>query len=168
MKCITYLALVALSAFTLSAHAETLNIPSAVGHYGSDCEETDRGGIASFGETTCIIDVELPVPVGKTVQQITVFYGSDPGTPFFFAAIRAKTFTDGADDNTSGSVLGSWYSTNALPAGNMAGVKLMAESGSIPYVAYGDAFPILQNRAYFLRIAVEREAQFFGARVLYQ
>jgi len=168
MKHTASLVLATLSVFVTCAGAETLNIPSTVGHYGNECTRTDHGGITSTGETMCFIDMELPVPVGKTVKQITVFYGNGPGLPFFFAAIRAKTLTNGPDNNPNGSVLGSWSSASPLPAGDMAGVKLMDETGSIPYVVYPDAFTISQDRAYSLQIAVEDVSQFFGARILYQ
>lgn len=169
-KLLNGLLLMAASAFACAAHAEVLNLSYAAGHYGSDCAQGPQGSsVVRSSMTPCEVETVLPVPAGKTIKQVTVYYGTVFAASDITAQLRYKEFKSGDDNaNQGGADIATWWSGTDVLYSDMASKNLLAQTGVPPLVTYPDAFVVAADRSYTVRVTLELQSEYFGLRVLYQ
>ena len=156
-----------------SACGAVLNLSyEAAYRYGDSCNYSEQGGVRSRLEAPmgyCWLSLALPIEAGRTIKQITVFYGTDGAGPSSIAAyigykeLRAASF----NDSFNYVPLAQWESTDNVADESVASANLMAQNGVPPLVSYPEAFVVLANRAYHVRVTLAQSSEFFGLKVLY-
>jgi len=161
-------------AMSMSASAtETMNLPFEHGliyGYGTTCGLSPQGGLSALNNGTCVIEVPVSLATGRTLKQVTVFYGRNGS-----GAVPQVSVSLGFKDLYAASLNDSFANAALFPAtltanitdAAMASANLMAQSGFPPNYTYPDAFVIESNRAYFVRAILVGTGEFFGARVAY-
>ena len=172
MKTLMRTAFAAALAFAAHAHPAAMNLTfSAAYRYGASCTYTLHGGARNQGGTPsfCWLEIPLPIEAGRTLKQITVFHGTDgAGLSSIDAYLAYKELRPSQVADASGwNHLADWSSTSAIAGGAMSSGELMTEIGSPPLVSYPDAFTLAPDRAYYVRVTIGQQAEFFGLRVLY-
>lgn len=155
-----------------AATAATMNIPYSSGHAQGACEDTRQGGVMlDHGPDRhggrCWVDVPLPIDAGRRIDQISAFYGSEGPRSMFVAYLGYKDLR-AARVNTlfEGTELFRFEDLKSVPREGMASGNLMRSSTM--GVIYPDAFDMDANYAYFVRVMLIDDAEFFGVRVTYE
>jgi hypothetical protein len=151
---------------------ETLNLPYSAGVIQTiqdTCGISPQGGLIAVFGGTCYVDVPVALSSSRTIKQITTYYGSvGAGSSYIQAWLGFKDLRAAASNNAFESVQAFyWSSTNTVADAAMAGQNLMAQSGIYPYITYPDAFAVDSTRAYFVRVVITAQSEFFGVRVTY-
>jgi hypothetical protein len=160
-------ATLALGAYAaIPAHAEVLNIPASAAIYtgspGSECGTYVGIGIAT--SSICDFEIPLTVPVGHTIQQVSVVHGTDNNIFLPPPVISASLSTlDFATPFVGGQF--SWSSFDYLPNGVFQVTRLMAQT---KFGAYPNAFLVQPNTMYEVVLHIEGTAFATGLQVTYQ
>ena len=154
-----------------TAMAGTMNIPYTAGYAREACSDTRQGGImldhTPGASRRCWVDVPLPIDAGHRLQQVTAFYGSEGPRSMVVAYLGYKDLR-AARTNTlfEGTELFRFEDFKNVARDGMASGNLMSESAT--GVIYPDAFELDANYAYFVRVMLIEDAEFFGLRVTYE
>lgn len=153
-----------------TAMAATMNIPYTAGQSRQACEDTRGGGVMldhGAPGARCWIDIPLPIDAGHRIEQVTAFYGSEGPRSMFVAYLGYKDLRAARINALfEGTELFRYEDFSSVPRDGMASGKLMAES---PVgVIYPDAFEMDADYAYFVRVMLIQDAEFFGVRVTYE
>jgi hypothetical protein len=149
-----------------SAHAEVVNIPWTAAMQTSaspsDCFPQFPTGYGSWANE-CYLAIPISVPVGHTIQQITVYHGTEntmpPGQPFFEAYLNVDTLTPSWNEVTKFQ----WNSSSAVPDGTIEKHSLMTQFGKV----YVDQFPVAPSTTYNLSIALHNGAYISAVEITY-
>jgi len=173
-KFLSSLFLAASAAMTASAHGAVLNLPyEAAYRYGDSCnyslQEGARNILGGPDGGFCWLAIALPIEAGRTIKQITIFHGTEGNGPSWIRGFLGYKDLRGLPVNNSfvSAPLAEWESTADIADAGMAAGNLMAQFGVPPLVSYPDAFVVSSNRAYFVRVTISQQSEFFGLRVLY-
>ena len=155
-----------------TAMAATMNIPYTAGASREACRDTPQGGIMLDPRLTqpikaCWVDVPLPIDAGHRLDQVSVFYGSNGPRSKFSAYLGYKDLRAARINSMfEGTRLFDFDDNKNVSRDGMAEGKLMAQSQA--GVIYPDAFEMDANYAYFVRVMVSDDGEFFGIRATYE
>jgi hypothetical protein len=159
--------------FTGSAvMAATLNIPYSAGYVRAECADSKQGGVRleinpSQPNESCWVDVPVALDAGRTIEQVSIFYGNDGAHADLHAYVGFKDLRAGAiNDSFEGVELFQYASTTNAPQNGMAAGNLMSQAQT--GVTYPDAFEMDPNYSYFVRVMLRKDSEFFGVRVTYR
>jgi len=110
----------------------------------------------------CILKFPLTIPMGHTIQQIFVSYGTDslyPGGAPYIAAMLATVDLNVHSENLDFM----WSSTSSVPDGTIVSHKLMAQVGK----TYPDQFAVASNTTYQVLVQFEHGVIVYGVSVVY-
>jgi hypothetical protein len=174
-KFLSSLFLAAAAAMTANVHGAVLNLPyEAAYRYGDSCnyslQEGARNILGGPDGGFCWLAIALPIEAGRTIKQITIYHGTEGNGPSSISAflgykdLRALPVNNGFVF----APLAEWESTADIVDAGMGSGNLMLQFGAPPLVSYPDAFVVSPYRAYFVRVTISQQSEFFGLRVLYE
>jgi hypothetical protein len=161
-------AMLALSGYAaIPAYADVLNIPASAAIYsdtaGNACASVIDAGYGVAGIAGCDFEIPLTIPVGRTIQQISVVHHDIIGpipNPAYSASLTAIDFSTSVV--SSGQFPWSWtgFANTAYQV-----TRLMAQT---KFGAYPDAFLVQPNTMYEVVLHVQGSAIASGLQVTYQ
>ncbi|HKE48857.1 MAG TPA: hypothetical protein VKB52_12395 [Rhodanobacteraceae bacterium] len=154
-----------------TAMAGTMNIPYSAGHARDACVDTRQGGVmldhTPGASRRCWVDVPLSIDAGHRLQQVTAFYGSEGPRSTIVAYLGYKDLRAARINALfEGTELFRFADAKNVARDGMAAGDIM--SGSSGGVLYPDAFELDPDYAYFVRVMLIDDAEFFGLRVTYE
>ncbi len=162
------LALFNLMSFSANA-SSVLNIPFSAGvtvaQLGEACTMIPGHFYGSEVGTPCNIDFPIEVPVGHSIQQITVIHSTNTAdsNPFIFAKLAITEFYPFHVEPYF-----IWTSTDLVPDGAVDFHNLMTQTTTKAGTLYPDQFQVLPNTMYHLHVLIQDLAAIEGLQITYQ
>ena len=167
-NCLQVTAMVLAGFVASQCRADVLYIPFSTGLSGNSlspaCNNFLANAYVSDGPS-CWLQIPISIPVGRTIEQLTVFH-SNGDVPFPF--IEASLHIVGMSTNpTSEEVKFAWNSNVDLFNGDVARQPMMAQLPIKGGYVYPDQFPVVANTMYTLVVQLENKAAIEGLQVTY-
>jgi hypothetical protein len=151
---------------SVSGRASTLVIPSSAAQRTDDYSQSDcywdtfLVKASTAQPESCQIMFPINLPAGTTIQQIAVVHGSDGPAP----GLGATLFSIGNASWLDQTAMFSKSSYISIPSLTLLTMPLMAQIKNV----YPDAFVMLGNRSYAVRVGMTDGAYVTAIQITYQ